>query len=168
MSTQKWILLVEDDADDADLAMRALHNEVWTGEVVHASDGAEALDCLYRRGPFESRGEDPPSLVLLDLKMPRIDGFDVLQQIKSDTRFKSVPVVVFTSSRESTDVARSYQLGANAYIVKPVGFQQFSDTLQHAQRFWLGVNEPPPVEAGARSAEVSVAQAVLSLALRMA
>jgi DNA-binding response OmpR family regulator len=117
-----------------------------TTDVAVATDGLSALDCLYRRGAFASRNNGPPTLVLLDLKMPRVDGLEVLRQIKADDRLKTIPIVMFTSSREVQDVIRSYQLGANAYVVKPVEFRQFVATLQGLRSFWLTVNEPPPDE----------------------
>lgn len=147
MNKPRWILLAEDNAHDADLTMRALAASQSPSEVVLAGDGAEALDCLYRRGIFQSReGDDPPAVVLLDLKMPRVDGMEVLRQIKSDATLKSIPVVVFTSSNERADLARTYQLGANAYVVKPLGYQEFVSTLKDVKQFWLILNEPPPVD----------------------
>jgi CheY-like chemotaxis protein len=148
MMKQKWILLAEDNANDADLTIRALSADRTPGEIVLACDGAEALDCLYRRGAFQSRDDDPPSVVLLDLKMPKVDGLEVLRQIKNDARLKNIPVVVFTSSRERIDLARSYQLGANAYVVKPLGFQEFVSALKQVKKFWLILNEPPPDNVG--------------------
>jgi CheY-like chemotaxis protein len=144
MTTSKWILLAEDNANDADLVVRALTANQPSTRVVLATDGAVALDCLYRRGTFASRGAGQPAIVLLDLKMPRVDGLEVLRQLKGDEQMKSIPVVMFTSSREERDVLRSYQLGANAYVVKPVEFRQFVATLQRLRSFWMTVNEPPP------------------------
>jgi CheY-like chemotaxis protein len=143
MST-KWILLAEDNPNDADLAMRALRNQTPNHEVVLVTDGAAALDCLYRRGPFEARQTNQPACVLLDLKMPKVDGLEVLRRVKADNALNAIPVVVFTSSREEQDLVRSYRLGANAYVVKPVEFRQFLATLQSLHGFWLSVNEPPP------------------------
>jgi two-component system response regulator len=154
MTTPQWILLVEDNDHDADLAIRALAADGWQGEVVHAADGVEALDCLHRRGPFQSRSDGLPSLVVLDLKMPRVDGFEVLGRIKGDVRLRNIPVVVFTSSRERTDLDRSYQLGVNAYVVKPVNLQQFTDALSEIKRFWLQLNEPAPEPALPRAVEL--------------
>jgi CheY-like chemotaxis protein len=148
MTGSGWILLVEDDANDADLTARALSADPSCGEVVLAGDGAEALDCLRRRGPFQSRDEDPPAVVLLDLKMPNVDGLEVLRQIKSAAALKSIPVVVFTSSRERIDLDRAYQSGANAYVVKPVDFKEFLAVLQDVKKFWLRINEPPPGNQG--------------------
>ena len=147
MNKPRWILLAEDNANDADLTMRALAASQSPSEVVLAGDGAEALDCLYRRGIFQSReDDDPPAVVLLDLKMPKVDGMEVLRQIKSDAALKSIPVVVFTSSNERADLARTYQLGANAYVVKPLGYQEFVSALKDVKKFWLILNEPPPVD----------------------
>ena len=143
-TTHPWILLAEDNANDADLVVRTLTANQPATHVVLATDGSVALDCLYRRGPFESRSNGPPAIVLLDLKMPKVDGLEVLQRIKADHQLKSIPVVMFTSSREEQDVVRSYQLGANAYVVKPVEFRQFVATLQGLCSFWMTVNEPPP------------------------
>lgn len=144
MTKGKWILLAEDNANDADLIIRALRANASTTEVVLTTDGSVALDCLYRRGSFESRNNGQPAIVLLDLKMPKVDGLEVLRQIKADERLKTIPVVVFTSSREERDVFRSYQIGANAYVVKPVEFRQFVATLQGLCSFWMFCNEPPP------------------------
>jgi CheY-like chemotaxis protein len=145
MITQKWILLAEDNPQDADLAMRALAASEVHDDVIVAHDGLEALDCLHHRGQFRSRSGKNPSVVLLDLKMPKVDGLEVLRQIKSDERLKNIPVVVFTSSREETDIARSYQLGTNAYVVKPVDFKKFRDTVKEVREFWMNFNETPPV-----------------------
>jgi len=144
MTTHRWILLAEDNVNDADLTMRALSANQVPSEVVLASDGAEALDCLYRRGAFQTRDNAPPAVVLLDLKMPRVDGLEVLRQIKNDAALKNIPVVIFTSSKERADLDRTYQLGANAYVVKPLGFQEFVTTLKDVKKFWLVINEPPP------------------------
>ena len=144
MTKQRWILLAEDNPNDADLALRALNAHQPAGDVLVATDGAEALDCLYRRGAFAARDAGNPAVVLLDLKMPKVDGLEVLRQVKAEPQLKSIPVVVFTSSNQEIDVLRSYQLGANAYVVKPVDFQQFLAVLQQVRAFWMGVNEPPP------------------------
>ena len=111
-----------------------------------AHDGAEALDYLYRRGAFESRPNDLPVVVLLDLKMPKVDGLEVLRQMKSDARLKSIPVVMLTSSREERDLVESYELGSNAYVVKPVDFQQFASSIRQLGCFWAVINEPPIVK----------------------
>ena len=144
MKKSKWILLAEDDAPLADLTAYALAPEDLACDLIIAYDGLEALDCIFRRGEFQARDGGDPAFVLLDLKMPKVDGLEVLGQIKSDLRFKHIPVVMFTASREESDVSRSYQLGANAYVVKPVDFQEFSDTLKRVGEFWAAVNQPPP------------------------
>lgn len=146
MNNHRWILLVEDNANDADLALRALSACQAPSDVVRAGDGAEALDCLYRRGAFQSRDEDPPAVVLLDLKMPKVDGLEVLRQIKTDAALKKIPVVIFTSSKEQADLARTYQLGANAYVVKPLGYQEFVSAIKDVKKFWTVINELPPAE----------------------
>ena len=160
MTTNQWILLAEDNANDADLVLRTLTANQPATQVVLATDGSVALDCLYRRGAFESRGDGQPAIVLLDLKMPKVEGLEVLKKIKADDQLKSIPVVMFTSSREEQDILRSYQFGANAYVVKPVEFQQFVATLQGLRSFWMTVNEPPP-DGGrqTRSNETQVATA---------
>ncbi len=146
MTKDKWILLAEDNAKDADLTRRALSSGQSPGEVVLAGDGAEALDCLFRRGAFRSPQRGPPAVVLLDLKMPKVDGLEVLRQIKSDTTLRSIPVAVFTSSRERKDIVRAFQLGANAYVVKPLDFREYFSVLQDMKKFWLVTNEAPPVD----------------------
>lgn len=143
MKKSNWILLAEDDVSMAELTMLALAPEELECEVIVAHDGLEALDCLHQRGEFQMRTAGDPLFVLLDLKMPRLDGFEVLRQIKADERFKCIPVVMFTSSREASDVRRSYQLGANAYVVKPVEFGKFQAALERVGRFWTAVNELP-------------------------
>ena len=140
----KWILLVEDDEHDADLALRALSLNQAPEEVIVTRDGAEALDCLCQREGFYGRGNGNPTVVLLDLKMPKIDGVEVLRKLKADPQLRTIPIVMFTSSREEADVARSYDLGANAYVVKPVDFQEFVATIKEIKKFWAVLNEPPP------------------------
>ena len=157
MTTKKWILLVEDNPNDADLVMRALKASQPATSVLLATDGSAALDCLHRRGPFESLHHGPPAIILLDLKMPKVDGLEVLEEIKADARLKTIPVVVFTSSREEQDVARSYELGANAYVVKPVEFRKYVATLQGLHSFWMSVNEPPPEHHRAGNSDTSLA-----------
>lgn len=144
MRTHKWVLLVEDDANDADLVRQVLGKSRTDVEVVHVTDGADALNCLYQRETFALSNKGPPSLVLLDLKTPRVDGFAVLEQMKRDNSLKAIPVAVFTSSQEEADIARSYHLGTNAYVVKPVNFEQYTDAVEAMERFWMCVNEPPP------------------------
>jgi CheY-like chemotaxis protein len=138
------ILLVDDSPRDTELALDALTQNNLANEVVALRDGVEALDYLYRRGPFADRHVGNPAVILLDLKMPRVDGIEVLRQIKSDPQLKVVPVVVMTSSREESDLIKSYELGANAYIVKPVKFPEFVEAMKLVGAFWAVVNEPPP------------------------
>jgi two-component system response regulator len=147
MSSLQRILLVEDSARDAELALEALQAHNLANEVVHVRDGAEALDYLYRRGAFAGRSNDQPAVVLLDLKMPKVDGMEVLRQIKGDLTLKAIPVVVMTSSREEQDLLDSYNLGVNAYVVKPVQFHEFVDSVKQVGRFWAVLNEPPPGSA---------------------
>lgn len=155
MSYQKWILLAEDNVNDADLAVRALSAHQNGELVVVAHDGVEAMDCLHHRGEFQSRAAPGnPALVLLDLKMPRMGGLEVLRQMKHDARLKGIPVVAFTSSREQTDVVQSYQLGANAYVVKPAGFDELVTVLDHIKTFWLHINELVP-EEGSKSSKAN-------------
>lgn len=138
------VLLVEDDPRDAELALKALAASRPSPEVLHLHDGADALDFLYARGAFAGRGSNRPAVMLLDLKMPRIDGLEVLRRVKSDPDLKTMPVVVLTSSREEQDVLETYALGANAYVVKPVRFQSFLDAIKAVSAFWADLNEPPP------------------------
>ena len=137
------ILLVEDSPLDAEMVIDALADHNLTNEIIHLRDGAEALDYLYHRGPFADRTPGHPGVVLLDLKMPKVDGLDVLRTIKADSELKMIPVVVMTSSREEQDVVRSYDLGANAYVVKPVGFQDFVDAVKQVGGFWAFLNHRP-------------------------
>jgi CheY-like chemotaxis protein len=144
MTRLKRLLLVEDSPRDAELILDALGANQLANEVVHVRDGAEALDYLYRRGEFASRPEGQPALMLLDLKLPKIDGLEVLRQIKSDASLRMIPVVMMTSSREEQDLLTSYQLGVNAYVVKPMKFQDFVEAVQQVGVFWAVVNEAPP------------------------
>lgn len=144
MNELKRILLVEDNPKDVELTLAALAEHNLANEVVVARDGAEGLDYLYRRGQFKLRGEGHPAVVLLDIKMPKVDGMEVLRQIKSDPELKAVPVVMLTSSREEKDLIASYHLGVNAYVVKPVNFRDFVDAVKELGVFWALVNEPPP------------------------
>jgi CheY-like chemotaxis protein len=137
-------LLVEDDPKDIDLTLRALAQYNLANEVVVARDGEEALDYLFHRGDFASRSSDNPAVLLLDLKLPQVDGLEVLQQIKADEQLKLIPVVVLTSSHEENDVVASYRLGVNAYVVKPVDFHQFVEAIKELGAFWAIINEPPP------------------------
>jgi CheY-like chemotaxis protein len=144
MSFLKRILLVEDSPRDAELAIDALGADHLANEVVHVRDGADALDYLCRRGQFAERPNGQPAVVLLDLKMPRVDGLEVLRQMKSDPALRLIPVVVMTSSREEGDLLRTYELGVNAYVVKPVRFAEFVDAVKQVGAFWAIINEPPP------------------------
>jgi CheY-like chemotaxis protein len=141
------VLLVEDSPRDAEMAIDALREYHLANDIVHVRDGAEALDYLYRRGAFADRSATLPTVVLLDLKMPKVDGLEVLRQMKGDPTLRMVPVVVMTSSSEDQDVVTSYQLGVNAYVVKPVKFHDFVDAVKSVGGFWLAVNEPPPVSS---------------------
>ena len=138
------ILLVDDSPLDAELALNALQAHNLSNEVIVLRDGAEALDYLYRRGPYTERAYGNPAVVLLDLKMPKVDGVEVLRRLKSDAQLKLIPVVVMTSSREEQDLLRSYELGVNAYVVKPVNFHEFVDAVKCVGGFWAVLNEPPP------------------------
>ena len=140
------ILLVDDSPRDTELALEALAAHHLANEVVTLRDGVEALDYLYRRGEFAAREDDDPVVVLLDLKMPRVDGIEVLRQLKSDPAMKSIPVVMMTSSREEQDLIESYELGVNAFVVKPVNFHEFVNAVKQVGSFWAVLNEPPPRE----------------------
>jgi len=144
MTQLRPILLVEDSLNDIELILAALKRNNFANEIVVARDGDEALDYFHGRGKFAGRAE-LPVVVLLDLKMPRKDGLEVLKELKADPLLKVVPVVMLTSSREEADLVRSYQLGANAYIVKPVAFNDFVDAIRQTGSFWAVVNEPPPM-----------------------
>ncbi|HVJ87803.1 MAG TPA: response regulator [Caulifigura sp.] len=140
----KPILLVEDNPKDLELTLLALEKSNLANEVVTVRDGVEALDYLFRREQFASRPEGNPAVILLDLKLPRIDGLQVLETIKADANLRAVPVVMLTASREEKDLVRSYSLGVNAYVVKPVAFKDFLDAIQDLGVFWAVLNEPPP------------------------
>jgi len=144
MSKSPRVLFVDDSPRDTELALAAFEQYHLGNEIVVARDGAEALDYLYRRGAYQDRGPGQPTLVLLDLKMPKVDGLEVLRQIKSDPLLKATPVVVMTSSREEQDVIASYRLGVNAYVVKPVKFPEFVEAVRSLGMFWMVLNEPPP------------------------
>jgi len=144
------ILLVEDNQDDVDLAVHALHREKLANRIVVVRDGEEALDFLFCRGEFAERSfAHPPKLVLLDLKLPKVDGMEVLKKVKGDLRTKTIPIVVMTSSKEERDLANSYNLGANSYIQKPVDFDQFRDTVKTLGLYWLLINQPAPANTKA-------------------
>lgn len=140
----KRILLVEDSPHDVELTLAALAENHLANEVVVVRDGEEALDYLYRRGIFKLRMEGNPVVVLLDLKLPKVDGLEVLAQLKSDSGLRRVPVVMLTSSREEQDLIVSYDLGVNAYVVKPVDFHEFVSIIKEVGLFWAVVNQPPP------------------------
>ncbi|MGQ0700795.1 MAG: response regulator [Panacagrimonas sp.] len=148
MSGLGRILMVEDDPKDVELTLSALEEYNLANEVVVARDGEEALDYLYCRGPFATRAQGNPAVMLLDLKLPKIDGLEVLQQVKSDENLKTIPVVVLTSSREERDMISSYKLGVNAYVVKPVDFHDFVNAIKELGIFWAVINEPPPGSVG--------------------
>jgi len=138
------ILLVEDSADDADLAVHALRREKLANNITIVRDGEEALDFLFCRGAFAERSFDhPPKLVLLDLKLPKVNGIEILKQVKEDARTKTIPVVILTSSKEERDLVDGYNLGANSYIQKPVNFDQFRETVKTLGLYWLVVNQSP-------------------------
>lgn len=150
--TDVEILLVEDNPDDVELTLRAFRQSKLTDHIHVARDGEEALDFLFCRGAFASRSiHATPKIVLLDLKLPKVDGLSVLRAIKSDARTKTIPVVVLTASREERDLADSYQLGVNSYIQKPVDFDQFLNTVRQLGMYWLAVNELPPAVVSARA-----------------
>ena len=139
------ILLVEDNAEDAELTMRALRRNKIVNDIQVVEDGVEALDLLFCRGSHKDRTfSRPPKLVLLDLKLPRLGGMEVLRAIRADERTKAIPVVIFTSSKEERDLIDSYKLGVNAYAQKPINFEQFAETVRQIGMFWMLVNEAPP------------------------
>ena len=144
MADLKPILLVEDSPNDVELTLAALAENHLANEVVVVRDGAEALDYLKQRGMFRLRGKGNPAVVLLDLKLPKVDGLEVLREIKNDPELRAIPVVMLTSSREEQDLTRSYNLGVNAYVVKPVEFSRFVDSIKELGLFWAVINEPPP------------------------
>ncbi|OGR11638.1 MAG: two-component system response regulator [Desulfobacula sp. GWF2_41_7] len=144
MQPIKRILLVEDDPMDIELTLKALTQHKLANEITVARDGVEALDYLYRRGAFVQHPAGNPVVILLDLKMPRLNGVQVLQQLKSDDQLRMVPVVILTSSRESADLEECYRLGINAYVVKPVRFTEFAEAVKQIGVFWALINEPPP------------------------
>lgn len=144
--THKYILLVDDNIHDVELALSALEEHGLSQNVVVVRDGVEALEYLYHQGQYVDRQNGNPAVILLDLKMPRMDGLEVLAQLKSDSNLKAIPVVMLTSSREESDMHTSYQSGVNAYVVKPVDFMTFVETIKTLGLFWATVNElPTPV-----------------------
>ena len=140
----KRILLVEDSLNDVELTLSALSENRLANEVVVARDGQEALDYLRRDGVYRMRAEGNPAVILLDLKLPKIDGLQVLEQIKKNPAMQWIPVVMLTSSREEQDLVRSYKLGVNAYVVKPVAFGEFVNAIKELGLFWAVINQPPP------------------------
>jgi CheY-like chemotaxis protein len=148
MTQLKRILLAEDNEHDVELTLSALAESRLANEVVVVRDGAEALEYLYRRGRYQQREEANPVVVLLDLKMPKVDGLEVLRRIKQDDALRQIPVVMLTSSREENDLVESYRLGVNAYVVKPVEFSRFVQAVRELGVFWAVINEAPPGSAG--------------------
>lgn len=144
MTDMGRILLVEDDPRDVELTITALEEYNLSNELVVATDGEEALDYLYCRGKFQRRSTENPAVLLLDLKLPKVDGLEVLAKVKSDENLKMIPVVVLTSSREERDLVASYKHGVNAYVVKPVDFHEFVNAIKELGIFWVIINEPPP------------------------
>jgi CheY-like chemotaxis protein len=142
------ILLVEDDLEDVKMILAALKDNDWANQVIVVRDGAEALDYLYRRGTFRTRPGGAPILVLLDNKMPKVSGLQVLRTIKADDQLKMIPVVALTSSGLASDLVEFYKHGVNAYVVKPVGFSEFVMAIKRIGSFWMTVNEPPPATWG--------------------
>ncbi|HTF67298.1 MAG TPA: response regulator [Edaphobacter sp.] len=141
------ILMVEDDPRDVELTLTALEEYNLANEVIVTRNGEEALDYLYCRGEFGTRTSDNPAVILLDLKLPKVDGLEVLQRVKSDEKLKMIPVVVLTSSNEEKDMVASYKLGVNAYVVKPVDFHEFVNAIRELGVFWAIINAPPPGSA---------------------
>jgi len=144
MSTLGPILLAEDNPNDVELTLAALHSLNLANEIVVVNDGAEVLDFLHRRNAFSNRPALLPAVVMLDLKMPRVDGLETLRQIRADARLHTLRIVILTSSREESDLVKGYQLGANAYVVKPVDFDRFIAAVSQVGVFWALINEPPP------------------------
>ena len=144
MKDLKSILLAEDNPKDVELTLEALSEHNLANDVVIVRDGAEALDYLYYRGKFKMRAVGNPAVILLDIKMPKVDGLEVLKTIKTDEKLKTIPIVMLTSSREERDLVESYKLGVNAYVVKPVSFPDFIKAIKQLSVFWAILNEPPP------------------------
>jgi CheY-like chemotaxis protein len=145
MANLQSILLVEDNLNDIELAMSALKRNNLANNVVVARHGGEALDYLFRRGEYAGRNGSEPIFIMLDLKMPKVDGLEVLKQLKADPKLGLIPVVMLTSSSEESDLVKSYRLGVNAYVVKPVDFSQFVEAIRQLGIFWALINKPPPM-----------------------
>jgi CheY-like chemotaxis protein len=145
MTSFRPILLAEDNPNDVELTLTALRSLNLANEIVVVHDGAEVMDFLHRRNAFANRAAGQPAVLLLDLKMPRVDGLEALRRIRADPELRLLPIVILTSSREEADLVRGYQLGANGYVVKPVDFDQFISAVSQLGVFWALVNEPPPV-----------------------
>ncbi|HET6395934.1 MAG TPA: response regulator [Pseudoxanthomonas sp.] len=143
MSAIRTILLAEDSPADAEMAIDALREANLANPIVHVEDGVEAMDYLYRKGRFADRPDEEPAVLLLDIKMPRMDGLEVLQRIRGDDKLRRLPVVILSSSREESDLARSWDLGVNAYVVKPVDIEQFFAAVKTLGKFWAVINEAP-------------------------
>lgn len=144
MNHEVEILLVEDNESDAELTIRVLKKHNLANKLLHLKNGEEALDFLFARGVYAGRAiENGPKIILLDLKMPKVDGIEVLEELKSDERTKKIPVVVFTSSKEHPDIDKCYRLGVNSYVVKPVEFNQFVQAIVDLGMYWMILNEPP-------------------------
>src|SRR5580698_796318 len=148
MSLLRSLLLVEDNPNDVELTLSALKEANLANEVIVANDGEQALDYLFRRGRHAERKTGQPGVILLDLKMPKVDGHEVLKQIRSDPELRLIPVVILTSSREERDLFQSYDNGANSYVVKPVDFDEFITAISKLGVFWALLNEPPPGKKG--------------------
>ncbi|MBD9536698.1 response regulator [Stenotrophomonas sp. ATCM1_4] len=146
MTTLRTILIAEDSAADAEMAIDALREARLANPIVHCEDGVEALDFLLRRGAYADREEGLPAVLLLDIKMPRMDGLEVLQRIRAEEELKRLPVVILSSSREESDLARSWDLGVNAYVVKPVDIDQFFNAVKTIGTFWAVINQAPEGE----------------------
>ncbi|MGO4222636.1 response regulator [Lysobacter sp. TAF61] len=146
MTEFRTILLAEDSHADAEMAIDALRDANLVNPIVHVEDGVEAMDYLHRRGRFADRPEGHPAVLLLDIKMPRMDGLEVLQQIRGDAKLKNTPVVILSSSREESDLAAGWNLGVNAYVVKPVDGDQFFQAVKVLGKFWAVINEPPVID----------------------
>ena len=147
MLNQRSILLVEDNPDDVELTMRALKKNNIKNEIIVATDGVDALDFLFGTGKYAQRDlDDMPALILLDLKLPKIEGLEVLRRIRADKRTRLLPVVILTSSKEEQDVVRGYALGTNSYVLKPIDFNQFTQAVGLLGLYWLLINESPPIQ----------------------